>query len=256
MISVEAVQGATTVALDALIFPKLYPGQHPYQKYIDFDPSLLGSWEIIPIDSTGIGPSEFTTAIAEPEFVPPVQNIRVGGTPMGSSVSWALPNLEGFDVDIAFVRIIEAVSGNPVYNSPPLPFHTTSFEPPAGELQYGVDYAYRIMLNDYEGDFPENRSNTFSEPFRYSVPGDFNTDGTVDAADYAIWRNGLGTMYTQNDYEVWRAHFGISFTAGSGSAGYPLGASAEPLSAAVPEVASFAMMLLAAAGLALSRLRR
>ena len=65
------------------------------------------------------------------------------------------------------------------------------------------------------------------------VPGDYNQNGSVDAADYVVWRNGLGTTYTQTDYDVWRAHFGQ--TAGSGAAGYPLGASAEPLSAAVPE---------------------
>jgi hypothetical protein len=39
-------------------------------------------------------------------------------------------------------------------------------------------------------------------------PGDFNNDGTVDAADYVVWRNGLGTTHTQADYDVWRANFG------------------------------------------------
>jgi hypothetical protein len=81
-----------------------------------------------------------------------------------------------------------------------------------------------------------------------SVPGDFNNDGTVDAADYVVWRKGLDTTYTQNDYEVWRAHFGASLDIGSGAVGYPLGASAEPLSAAVPEPASLALLLLAAIG--------
>ena len=61
------------------------------------------------------------------------------------------------------------------------------------------------------------------------LPGDYNGNGVVDSADYIVWRNGLGTTYTQNDYDVWRAHFGQ--TAGSGSA-LP---SAEPLSATVPE---------------------
>jgi hypothetical protein len=242
MISVEAVQGATTVALDALILPEIYPGLHPYQTYIDFDPSLLGSWEIIPIDSTGIGPSEFTTAIAEPEFVPPVENIRVGGTPIGSSVSWALPNLDGFDVDLAFVRIIEAISGNQVYNSPPLPSQTTSYEPPDGELQYGVDYVYRIMLNDYEGDFPENRSNTFSNPFRFALPGDFNTDGTVDAADYVVWRNGRGTLYTEGHYNIWRANFGMS-AAGTTAV------TAGTISPAVPEPSTLFLILCGALGI-------
>ena len=38
--------------------------------------------------------------------------------------------------------------------------------------------------------------------------GDYNRDGTVDAADYVVWRSGLGTTYTQADYDVWRANFG------------------------------------------------
>ena len=32
--------------------------------------------------------------------------------------------------------------------------------------------------------------------------GDYNRNGIVDAADYAVWRKGLGTTYTQNDYDV------------------------------------------------------
>jgi hypothetical protein len=48
------------------------------------------------------------------------------------------------------------------------------------------------------------------------LPGDFNHDDTVDAADYVVWRNGLGTMYTQNDYEAWQAHFGLVAVAASG----------------------------------------
>lgn len=60
----------------------------------------------------------------------------------------------------------------------------------------------------------------------YSVPGqiilrlangDFNFDGSVDAADYAVWRNGLGTIYTQDDYNIWHGHFGPPATSGSSS---------------------------------------
>ena len=32
----------------------------------------------------------------------------------------------------------------------------------------------------------------------------------LDAADYVIWRKGLGTTYTQNDYDFWRAQFGLT----------------------------------------------
>ena len=42
------------------------------------------------------------------------------------------------------------------------------------------------------------------------MTGDFNDDGTVDAADYLVWRNGVGTDYTQADYAVWRANFGAT----------------------------------------------
>lgn len=46
-----------------------------------------------------------------------------------------------------------------------------------------------------------------------SLPGDFNDDGRVDAADYTLWRDGLGTMYNQSHYTEWKTHFGQ--TAGS-----------------------------------------
>jgi hypothetical protein len=73
--------------------------------------------------------------------------------------------------------------------------------------------------------------------------GDYNADGKVDAADYVVWRKGLGTAYTQTDYDAWRANFGKS--AGSGAAGYPLGASVEPLPAAIPEPHSLAIAAIA-----------
>jgi hypothetical protein len=48
-----------------------------------------------------------------------------------------------------------------------------------------------------------------------TLPGDFNSDGMVDAGDYVVWRTGLGTIYTEADYEVWLANFGA--TSGSGT---------------------------------------
>lgn len=50
------------------------------------------------------------------------------------------------------------------------------------------------------------------------LPGDFNEDGTVDAADYTVWRDGLGSDYTADDYNVWRANFGSSLTVGQSTA--------------------------------------
>jgi len=41
-----------------------------------------------------------------------------------------------------------------------------------------------------------------------AIPGDFNNDGVVDAADYTVWRDGLGREFTQDDYNAWRSNFG------------------------------------------------
>jgi hypothetical protein len=50
-------------------------------------------------------------------------------------------------------------------------------------------------------------------PLSGTLPGDFNDDGTVDAADYVVWRN--TGINGQQGYNDWRANFGQS--AGSGS---------------------------------------
>jgi hypothetical protein len=82
------------------------------------------------------------------------------------------------------------------------------------------------------------------------LPGDFNDDGTVDAADYVVWRKGLGTIYTQSDYDDWRTHFGQS-APGSGSHvaeslrnSEMAGSERLPDAAAVPEPASLLLWLL------------
>lgn len=87
------------------------------------------------------------------------------------------------------------------------------------------------------------------------TPGDFNGDGTVDAADYTIWRDNLGLMggatpsqgdangdgnVTSDDYVLWKSNFGDS---GNGAF---VGANAT---AAVPEPSTF--LLGAFAGIAL-----
>lgn len=69
------------------------------------------------------------------------------------------------------------------------------------------------------------------------VPGDFNHNGVVDGPDYVVWRNGLGTVYTQNDYSVWRSHFGETSGMGSNSA------TTRPNATAVPEPRSLLLVL-------------
>jgi hypothetical protein len=52
------------------------------------------------------------------------------------------------------------------------------------------------------------------------LQGDYNDDGTVNAADYAVWRDGGSPDDTQAGYDLWKANFGNSGS-GSGSAAVP-----------------------------------
>ncbi len=85
--------------------------------------------------------------------------------------------------------------------------------------------------------------------FEYRLPGDYNDDGVVDAADFTVWRDTLGEtggnlaadgngpagtpdgVVDTLDYDFWRAHFGQ--TAGSGAL----------VGAVVPEPATMWMLL-------------
>ena len=71
--------------------------------------------------------------------------------------------------------------------------------------------------------------------------GDYDRDRVVDAADYVVWRTGLGTTHTQSDYDVCVPASG--HTAGGGA-----GAGATSANAAVPEPSGMGL-LLAAVGL-------
>jgi hypothetical protein len=82
------------------------------------------------------------------------------------------------------------------------------------------------------------------------VPGDYNQNGIVDAADYVLWRNNLGAgslpneggispgMVDADDYNFWRSRFGATSGGGSGFG-----------SGNVPEPASIVLFGLALYGL-------
>jgi formylglycine-generating enzyme len=85
------------------------------------------------------------------------------------------------------------------------------------------------------------------------VGGDYNCNGTVDAADYVLWRNG-GPLQNEvatpgvvdaADYTAWRARFGNS---GSGAGAIS--------NSAVPEPATLIMLLVGGAVEAFTRRRR
>lgn len=43
-----------------------------------------------------------------------------------------------------------------------------------------------------------------------SLNGDFNGDGMVDAADYTVWRDGVGTSFDEADYNTWAINYGVT----------------------------------------------
>jgi hypothetical protein len=97
------------------------------------------------------------------------------------------------------------------------------------------------------------RTNGGIRAFTFSLPapgvnGDYNGNGVVDAADYAIWRKNLGLTggatkaqgdgtgdgnVTSDDYDYWRARFGNTSGSGSGIS-----------TAAVPEPNTIGMLLM------------
>jgi hypothetical protein len=90
------------------------------------------------------------------------------------------------------------------------------------------------------------------------LPGDYNDDGAVDAADYVVWRKHEGTTTAlpndpdggtvgSNQYNTWRANFGTSSGSGGGSASG---------SASVPEPTSVALLFFELAICAAAQLRR
>ena len=90
---------------------------------------------------------------------------------------------------------------------------------------------YTLMLSDENLPGAQNKSLTLTlmgQILPSVLAGDYNNDGTVDAADYVLWRERLASnqplqnetaspgVVDQQDYDAWRANFG-STVAGRGS---------------------------------------
>jgi hypothetical protein len=94
------------------------------------------------------------------------------------------------------------------------------------------------------------------------IPGDYNNNGIVDAADFTVWRDHLGQTFElenedpadanpgvvdQDDYAFWKSQFG---TSGSGA-----GASTAAAGVPEPSTVSLGVLALGAAGVAALRRR-
>lgn len=109
---------------------------------------------------------------------------------------------------------------------------------------------------------PTYSTSDVGSPGRFFLPGDYNLNGEVDAADYAVWRFTLNSttdlradgsgpttgvpngVVDQFDYTFWRANFGSIGVTGSGSgsgtgeSGLAAAASASEATAAAPSASS------------------
>jgi hypothetical protein len=110
-----------------------------------------------------------------------------------------------------------------------------------------ADGVYYVGVTGFEDD---DFTGTHTEMGRYALligvmgeedtptlVGDFNSDGTVDAADYVVWRKNDGGQFDENDYLDWRTNYGRSSDAGA------LAAVPEP-SALMTLLASVTLLML------------
>jgi hypothetical protein len=87
-----------------------------------------------------------------------------------------------------------------------------------------------------------------------NLPGDYNLDNVVNAADYVVWRKNLGGATSlpnddtagvgQDDFTRWRANFGKMLGSGSGAG------------SAIPEPDAAGLLVMSLVALLQSRRRR
>lgn len=128
-----------------------------------------------------------------------------------------------------------------------------SWTTPTQNLTVGADGT--VNFNGYYGDYqltiggrtiPLSLVKGISNLSIPVAPGDFNGDGTVDAADYTVWRDTLGStsdlradgngdqIIDAGDFDVWRSSFGGHYSFGTGTA----------IGTMVPEPAAVQLLLL------------
>ena len=120
----------------------------------------------------------------------------------------------------------------------------------SGTLADGSPVSFDLNATDpfpAQGDFIDPGARL---TIRLVIPGDFNLDGIVDAADYTVWRDNLGQqglqpftrgdgngdgLVTSADYIVWQNHFGAHLGTGASA------------TVTVPEPTTVWMLLIATA---------
>lgn len=141
-------------------------------------------------------------------------------------------------------------------------------EPLAGDAPVDLEGQISLFLVDFFAGAPADLNlgfalfdNVLVTQMAAGVPGDYNEDGVVGAADYTVWRDHIGQSFQlpnedpaddmpgfvdQSDYEFWVSRFGATSSAASG----------QFAAASVPEPSSFGVLVVMALTLAIWTLRR
>jgi hypothetical protein len=153
------------------------------------------------------------------------------------------------------------------------PWTVIALDLPPGDLAVGSFHSYSWAVpnitdssawvrvrqeNDVNQDYEDVSDGSFSLTAAPNQ-GDYNGSGTVDVADYTVWRDSLGQQgaglaadgdgngsISDGDYAVWKSNFGD--TAGAGSAGLT--------ASAVPEPSAMLLCLLGIVGMSFRRANR
>jgi T5SS/PEP-CTERM-associated repeat protein len=194
----------------------LSPGSSPGTMTLESDVALASTNTLL-IELAGIESGQFDRLVTESE-------LTFGGTLQVTLLDGFVPSLgQAFDV-------FDAASFAGMFDSMVLPAL-------AGGLSWNTERLYA--------------DGVLSVASAVLLPGDYNNDGHVDAADYTVWRDMLGStgadlaadgngdlVVDQADYSVWRANFGNSQSASLAATG-----------AAVPELPSQTLLSLLMCGI-------
>ena len=134
-----------------------------YLRSMTFSASLAGAWSITATRGTETAGPVLTSAIANPQLVPFVNNLQVSGTGLSPRVRWELPDLTGFDINNIRVEVFDDVIDESIFQSSNLAASTTEFIVPEGVIELGGQYIFAVQLRDTQGGELENRSRTFTQ---------------------------------------------------------------------------------------------
>jgi GH35 family endo-1,4-beta-xylanase len=134
-------------------------------------------------------------------------------TPAGKRFEWL------------FGKGVDATKGG--VNASPWNTDLTAVVGDDGTIDFTGFYGdYELTIGNETYDLALNKGDAL-----YSLaiaPGDYNADGSVDAADYVVWRNTLGTndlradgngdkSIDELDFAVWKSTFGMVYGSGAGA---------------------------------------